>query len=91
VGYAAWLWLDLGNEELGADEQGRRVGEFVYAYGSMPLGDGLSAVLDAQAELSQRGGTPSETREWARDCLRWTRKNERALLRGLASMRQGAF
>jgi len=91
VGYAAWLWLDLGNEDLAPAEQGRRVGEFVAAYGKMEIVDALPAILDAQTELSQRRGAPSPTREWAQHCLQWARQHHVALASGLASMRQTAF
>jgi Ser/Thr protein kinase RdoA (MazF antagonist) len=72
VGYAAWLWLDVGNDELDPRAQGRRVSAFVRAYGSFPGLDALPAILDAQEELSQRDGAPAGVRRWAAECRRWT-------------------
>jgi Ser/Thr protein kinase RdoA (MazF antagonist) len=88
VGYAAWLWLDIGNDDLDAYEQGRRIGEFLLAYGGLPNIDGLEAVIAAQQELSTRGGAPIETREWAADCLNWTRRHRQAVAAALTSNRQ---
>ncbi len=85
VGYAAWLWLDIGNQDLDAADQGRRVGEFVAAYGATDIADGIRAVVDAQRELSQRGGAPAATREWAQRCLRWSTGNQDMLETGLLS------
>jgi len=31
--YAAWLWIDIGNEDLSIDRQGQRVADFFRAYG----------------------------------------------------------
>jgi aminoglycoside phosphotransferase (APT) family kinase protein len=91
VGYAAWLWLDIGNEDLDAVHQGRRLGEFVAAYGAMDVSDGIAAVMDAQMELSERASASVATREWAQHCLRWTTKNRPTLEVGLAPVRQAAF
>jgi len=86
VGYAGWLWLDLGNTELDPTHQGRRLGEFVAAYGGLIIADAIPAVLEAQAELSRREGTPTSTREWARHCLRWSTENGSAMEAGLAGL-----
>lgn len=91
VGYAAWLWLDLGNEDLDPVQQGRRLGEFVTAYGKLDLADAVSAVVDAQRELSQRTGAPPATQGWAGHCLRWSTQNRVGLEVGLAMARQAAF
>jgi hypothetical protein len=91
VGYAAWLWLDLGNEDLDPAEQGRRVGEFVAAYGGMDLADAIPAVVDAQTELSRRDGAPLSTKEWARHCLQWSNENREPLAAGLALVRHAAL
>jgi len=85
VGYAAWLWLDLGDSDLDPTAQGRRLGEFVTAYEAFDSRDAIPAVLDAQAELSSRLGAPPTTREWAESCRRWSIANRAALAAGLAS------
>jgi hypothetical protein len=33
LGYAASLWIDIGNEDLSIDRQGQRVADFFRAYG----------------------------------------------------------
>jgi Ser/Thr protein kinase RdoA (MazF antagonist) len=91
VGYAAWLWLDIGNDELDPIQQGRRLGQFFAAYYRSDFNDAILAVTDAQTELSQRDGTPAPTQEWARQCLQWSKNNRAALESGLASARQAAF
>jgi aminoglycoside phosphotransferase (APT) family kinase protein len=47
VGYAAWLWLDLGNEDVLPELQGERLASFVRTYGALSLADAVPAVLDA--------------------------------------------
>ena len=68
LGYAAWLWLDLGDPDIDAGEQGRRLAVFVDAYGA-PRSDAIDAVLDAQAALARRASRP-EVRDWALACRR---------------------
>lgn len=60
VGYAAWLWLDLGNEDLDPVQQGRRIGEFAATYAKVVITDAIPAIVDAQTELSRRREAPSE-------------------------------
>jgi hypothetical protein len=71
VGYAAWMWLEIGNDELEARAQGRRLVDFFLAYGALDPAGAVHAVLDAQTELAQRKGTPSETKRWAETCRDW--------------------
>jgi hypothetical protein len=84
VGYAAWLWLDLGNPDQDPDAQGRRLGDFLDGYGAFDVLDALPAVIDAQRELSQRPGAPAGTQEWALACMRWSTENRAAMAAGLA-------
>ena len=90
IGYAAWLWLDIGNADLDPLQQGRRLGEFVAAYDADFL-DAVPAVIDAQIELSRRHGSPTSTQEWATQCLRWSNDHRVTLEAGLALARQAAF
>ena len=90
IGYAAWLWLDIGNADLDPLLQGRRLGEFVAAYNA-DFVDAIPAVIDAQAELSRRRGSPRSTQKWATQCLQWSHDNRVALEAGLALARQAAF
>jgi aminoglycoside phosphotransferase (APT) family kinase protein len=75
VGYAAWLWLDLGNERYPHEEQARRLRLFVGAYGP-PL-DALQtalAALDRQAllEFEGRRTGKADLASWASGCRRAT-------------------
>jgi len=67
VGYAAWLWLDLGNPSVQANAQGRRLALFFDAYG-MAGTDAIEAVRDAQDSLAGRNVARPEIREWALAC-----------------------
>jgi len=71
-GYAAWLWLDLGNSDLAPAYQRRRVAEFVASYGAIDSVDAVPAILDAQTALAERPGSTSPgIRAWARACRSW--------------------
>jgi hypothetical protein len=52
LGYAAWLWLDLGSPAITASDQQRRLAVFVEAYGMHNAAVVLSAVLKRQAILA---------------------------------------
>lgn len=83
LGYAAWLWLDLGASDYGASEQHRRLALFQSAYGdSAPaLGDLVDAILARQATLIERATQIKDdaTRAWATQCRGWTLENANAL------------
>ena len=82
LGYAAWLWLDLGSPEIAAADQRRRLALFLKAYGTDDYTAVLAAVLMRQAILVEQGrrlGDDAMTR-WAADCLEWTRRNEKLLV-----------
>ena len=83
IGYAAWLWLDIGKIDLDPFQQGRRLREFVAAYDADFL-DAVPALIDAQVELAARHGSPKSTQEWAAQCLRWSNDNRAALESGVA-------
>ncbi|HEY2683425.1 MAG TPA: phosphotransferase [Steroidobacteraceae bacterium] len=74
LGYAAWLWLDLGNDEISAQNQRRRLSLFVDAYGQ-DVGDLIPFLLAAQSRLAldPRGAAPM--REWAKASEAWTRRH----------------
>jgi aminoglycoside phosphotransferase (APT) family kinase protein len=56
LGYAAWLWLDIGNEGLGASEQMRRLRVFRDAYGvEISRADIIAAMLDRQMLRAAQG------------------------------------
>lgn len=79
LGYAAWLWLDIGNPDLNAVDQGRRLVEFVSAYDPAARRDALQLIQSAQKRLSLRHDGPPGNREWARACFNWTQTNWIAL------------
>ncbi|MBI1818102.1 MAG: phosphotransferase [Deltaproteobacteria bacterium] len=83
VGYAAWLWLDIGRSNLAPHSQGRRIAEFFLAYGAIEVADSLPAVLDAQTELSRRPNTPSATKRWAQRCRAWVEQHLAELTRAV--------
>ena len=72
LGYAAWLWLDIGSEDGAAPPQSQRLARFFAAYGAEASIDPVQAVLDAQARLCARpGGHPA----WAQRCRLWTEQH----------------
>ena len=75
LGYAAWLWLDIGNDEISPEDQGRRLHDFVSAYDSATSWDGPHIVMQAQRRLSTRPDGPPGNRDWAQGCLSWTEEN----------------
>ncbi|MGD0192334.1 MAG: phosphotransferase [Rhizomicrobium sp.] len=75
LGYAAWLWLDLGNAEYAAEEQRRRLGVFLAAYGTGLKKSGvIAATIERQSILVAEGAhTGNATlRDWAEACKAWT-------------------
>jgi len=76
LGYAAWLWLDIG-EEIDAELQGRRLADFFAAYGGADIRDAVPALIDAQVSLGSRSGAP---RKWAERCREWTERNRATLI-----------
>jgi len=70
-GYAAWLWLDLGNQKYSATEQLRRLTLFVDAYGSpLAVKQVALAAIGRQellkAEAARLGKSDMAT--WASSC-----------------------
>lgn len=83
LGYAAWTWIDAGNEDdYTPEEQLRRLALFARAYDpDTDMGALIEAMLLRQKLLSEQyfGPTRAETREWAKAC-RDTTLRLRALL-----------
>jgi hypothetical protein len=87
LGYAAWLWLDLGNPDYSADEQVRRLRVFLAAYGSNPSeAEVIGASLDRQSILVAEGTRTGNATmsDWAANCRRWTMQHMLAMV-GLES------
>jgi len=82
LGYAAWLWLDIGTDEIATDEQARRLAVFLDAYGAGNREAVVAAMLRRQAglvaEAGQRGDSAMAV--WAADCLAWTERHRLQLM-----------
>ncbi len=75
LGYAVWLWLDLGSAEISPLDQKRRLATFIEAYGMHDPDRVLAAVLRRQAILVAecvRTGNAATAR-WALESMEWTR------------------
>lgn len=75
LGYAAWLWLDLGDPEISGEEQRRRLLVFMEAYGGeLNYAAIRNSILSRQEMLAAAGhqnGREAMT-SWARKCRDWT-------------------
>jgi Ser/Thr protein kinase RdoA (MazF antagonist) len=74
LGYAAWLWLDIGNDEIPANVQRQRMQQFFVDYGASPAISPVGAVMDAQSRHRSNLSLPPEVRQWSADCLEWTQR-----------------
>lgn len=77
VGYAAWFWTDIGNDEISAAEQGRRVADFFEHYGLDSAG-AIDAIALAQTALAARTDSAG-VRQWAEACRAWVESHRDAL------------
>lgn len=79
LGYSAFTWLDLGNDDHAPAEQVRRLGVFAVAYGHAECTVSRIAAyaLTRQAALaaSTRARGKIEIAEWAASCADWTALN----------------
>ena len=78
LGYAAWLWLDIGNMAVSATEQGRRLGVFVDAYRpEVTRGEVVAAMLIRQEMLVARARETGDLAmfAWAQVCRTWVQEN----------------
>jgi thiamine kinase-like enzyme len=72
LGYAAWLWLDIGNDEIPPEEQLRRLELFARAYHPELSGNELvTAMIERQRLLAAEPGDAAR-QVWASKCLAWT-------------------
>jgi serine/threonine protein kinase len=70
LGYAAWLWLNIGLPEISPDEQRRRLSVFLEAYEMRERAAVLAAMVERQQTLGAHGdGAPAG---WALACRDWT-------------------
>ncbi len=75
LGYAAWLWLDIGTDELSPLEQQRRLDLFARAYDpELSIEALIVAMIGRQRLLAAEPGNAARE-AWASDCLNWTLEN----------------
>jgi thiamine kinase-like enzyme len=79
LGYSAFTWLDLGNDDLAAEEQIRRLCVFSEGYGHADCTPSRIAVYAVARQTalaaSARKRGKSEVADWASQCAAWTALN----------------
>lgn len=77
LGYAAWLWLDLGSTDVAPAAQRRRLDLFADAYGDIATPTILGATMERQETLAMeaRRQGKRDMADWAMHCLHWTRRH----------------
>jgi Ser/Thr protein kinase RdoA (MazF antagonist) len=91
VGYAAWMWLHIGNRKVAPEEQGSNLADFVAAYDADATWNPLMAVLEAQkAAVAQIPNSFkwAKIKSWAEACLVWTFRHRRRIAAGVASRKR---
>lgn len=88
VGYAAWMWLHIGDPKIAPRQQGADLIDFVAAYDPAATWNPLEAVLHAQKTCVAR--LPNSLKwavikGWARGCLAWTWRNRERVAAGMAT------
>lgn len=87
VGYAAWMWLHIGDRKVAPAVQGSHLVDFVAAYDPDAHWNPLTAVLHAQKMTiagMPKGMKWGIIRAWARGCLARTWQNREAIAAGMA-------
>lgn len=87
VGYAAWMWLHIGNRWVAPEEQGANLVDFVAAYDAAAPWNPLRAVLLAQKACVDRIPNTfrwSMIKTWAKGCLSWTYRKSGRIAAGMA-------
>jgi hypothetical protein len=74
VGYATWLWLDVGNSELSPEYQGQRAANFLSAYG-LAADVAVPAIVAAQRALAARTDS-AKIRVWSESCPEWVERHK---------------
>jgi hypothetical protein len=83
LGYAAWLWIDIGNDDIEADHQGQRVADFFGCYG-LDTDVAVASIISAQEALAERT-TVVGVREWSNSCRAWVEGNLDKFSRAIAA------
>ena len=91
VGYAAWLWLEIGAPEREPGQAGEHLAAFFRAYGALPSNTAIGTVLAAQSWLGERCATSGrrgpqtlEVERWAAQCRAWVLKHQSAIQSGVS-------
>jgi Ser/Thr protein kinase RdoA (MazF antagonist) len=87
LAYAAWLWLDLGNDRINGRYQGRRLRAFCAAYGYTGPGSFAELILKRQQWQLDRIWAdapfpPEQLRraiDWMERCQAWVRQHKAEL------------
>jgi hypothetical protein len=93
VGYAAWMWLHIGDRKIAPEEQGSNLVDFVAAYDPAAGWNPLKAVLHAQKATVAR--LPNSLRwafikGWAQGCLGWTWRHRERIAAGISARKPEA-
>ena len=77
LGYAAWLWLDIGRPDVSAKQQAERLALFLDAYGFAARGAVLLAMRERQFALERACSDPQlqHAADWARRSRNWLDAN----------------
>jgi len=91
VGYAAWMWLHIGDRKIAPQKQGADLVDFVAAYDEAATWDPLEAVIRAQETTVKR--IPNRfkwavVKGWAQGCLAWTVRHRHDIAAGVAMRRE---
>ena len=89
LGYAAWLWIDIGNDDLSVDSQAQRVADFFGHYG-LGTDTAVSAIIAAQIALSERTNSAG-VREWSQSCRAWVERNRVELAATISARSNNVF
>jgi Ser/Thr protein kinase RdoA (MazF antagonist) len=87
VGYAAWMWLHIGNSKVTPEEQASNLVDFMTAYDAAATWNPLKAVLEAQKVCVARIPNSFKwalIKAWAQACLAWTYGNRERIAAGIA-------
>jgi len=93
VGYAAWMWLHIGNRKVAPEEHGSNLVDFVAAYDAAATWNPLVAVLEAQKTCVARIPNSfkwANIKLWARGCLGWTYRNRGRIAAGIVMRSENA-
>jgi len=89
LGYAAWLWIDIGNQDLSIERQGQRVADFFRTYG-LDTDGAIPSIITAQLALAARTDS-ANVRAWSDSCRKWVEGNRDKLSTAIAARSDNAM